>query len=180
MEKSSEILKNTAVTLEKYKKNKTLVSPEDLSGKYKVLFEKLKQKLADELSEYLKAYSLERLVLIQDDYIKEFAETVNRIFQGGIGKRVSRAAFKEFDLEQIKQIAEELRSRIYEEAYVPYFQKHICLYTSDECFSDENPQPPRIYNSLVDKFWNEEIGEWTTNDADKKPALLIFIQGEKN
>lgn len=163
MEKTTEILEKAAVLLEKYKKNKTLVSPADLAGKYKVPFEQLKAQLKETLETYLRVYSLEQLVFTTDNqgYLEKFAETVNRIFsESGMGKRVGRAALKEFDLEQVKRLAEELRVRIYNEAWVPYFQKHTCLYLTEECLADNNPQPPRIYNNLVDKFWNEEIDEW--------------------
>lgn len=176
MEKPTKILEKVAISLEKYKKNKTLVSPEDLAGKYKVPFQKLKAQLTDELSEYLKAYSLEGLKVIQDNNGEKFAEAVNRIYlDTGIGKRVGKAAFKDFDLEQVKQLAEELRLRIYNEAWVPYFQKYTCLYLTEECLAEENPQTPRIYNSLVDKFWNVSTGEWIA-EATKEPALLMYIQ----
>ena len=161
MEKSAKILENTAIVLEKYKKNKTLVSPEDLVGKYKVPFQKLKAQLKEDLEAYLMAYSLENLILVQDEYLEEFVAAVNRIFSDtGMGRRIGMAAFREFDLEKVKYLAEELRGRIYNEAWVPYFQKHICLYITEGCLAEDNPQSPRIYNSLVDMFWNEEKSEW--------------------
>lgn len=181
MEKSAEILEKAAVTLEKYRKNKTLVSPADLAGKYKVPFEKLKHQLRDELSDFLKAYSLEQLTLTQDKhgYFEKFVEDVNRIFiTSDFGKRAGKAAFKDFDLEQIKHLAEELRTKIYTEAWTPYFHRHDCLYATAECFAEDNPQTPRIYNSLVDKFWNEGTGEWI-EEKQTAPALLIYIQGDK-
>lgn len=179
MEKAAEILEKAAVSLEKYKKNKTLVSPEDLVGKYKAPFQKLKAQLKDELSEYLKAYSLEQLIVKKDGsgHFEELMETVNRIFsESGIGKQVGRAAFRDFDLEQVKRLAEDLRSRIYDEAWVPYFQKYTCVYATGECFAEDNPQSPRIYNSLVDKFWSEAAGEWIADEAAKAPAVLIYVQ----
>jgi len=176
MEKPTEILEKVAISLEKYKKNKTLVSPEDLAGKYKAPFQKLKAQLASELSEYLKAYSLEELKVIQDNNgFKEFTEAVNRIYaESGMGKRVGKAAFKDFDLEQVKNLAEELRLRIYNEAWVPYFQRHTCLYLTEACLADTNPQSPRIYNSLVDMFWNVSTGEWI-KEATREPATLMYI-----
>ena len=176
MEKPTEILEKVAISLEKYKKNKTLVSPEDLAGKYKVPFQKLKAQLANELSEYLKACSLEGLKVIQDNNLNEFTEAVNRIYKdASIGKRVGKAAFKDFDLEQVKQLAEELRIRIYNEAWVPYFQRYICLYLTEECLADKNPQPPRVYNSLVDKFFNVSTGEWIA-EVNREPAALMYVQ----
>lgn len=163
MEKAEEIEKNLAITLEKYRKNKTLVPAADLAGKYKGPFEKLKAQLKEELETYLTFYALQGLIGRRDDegYFAEFEETVNRIFkESDIGKRAGQAAFNEYDLDKVKQLAGELKTRIYDEAWVPYFNKHICLYMTPECFNAENPQTPKIYNRLVDKFWSEEAGGW--------------------
>lgn len=166
MEKAAKILENTVVLLDKYKKNKTFVSSADLAGRYKEPFQKLKRQLADSLSEYLRTYSTEQLIIAKDDggHFEEFVAAVNRIFsECDMGKRVGKAAFKEFDLEKVKQLAEELRSKVYEEAWVPYFHKHTGLYLTEECLAEHNPQPPRIYNSLVDMFWSEETKEWISS-----------------
>lgn len=179
MEKTTKTLEKIALLLEKYKKNKTLVSPEDLEGRYKVPFQKLKAELKEELEEYLKDYTLEQLELNTNfqEYLDKFADDVNQIFaDAGIGKRIGRAVFKDFDLEQVRQLAEELRIKVYNEAWVPFFQKHICLYATKECLAEENPQKPRIYNSLVDKFWDEETREWIKDETAKKPTTMIYIQ----
>lgn len=161
MEESDKKLEEMAILLEKYRKNKTLVSPEDLAGKYSAQFHKLILQLKKALQQYLLTYSLENLKILQDEYLGGFAADVNRIYsETDMGRRVGKAAFKEFDLEKIKCLAEELRNRIYNEAWVPYFQKHIWLYITEECLAVENPQTPKIYNSLVDMFWNEEKKEW--------------------
>lgn len=177
-----EILKQATVTLEKYRKNKTLVPPEDLAGKYKVPFQNLKRKLADEISCFIKAYILEGLQFSDDNTCFEgFARDVDRIFKdSGIGKRAGMAVFKDFDMAQVERIAEELRVRVYEEAWVPYFQKHVCLYADARCFLEDNPQTPRIYNSLVDMFWDEQAGQWVKDETACKPAVLVFIQEDRN
>lgn len=184
MKSSKECLKIATATFEKYKKNKTLVSPEDLKGKYKVPFQKLRRQLADELSEYLLSYSLEGLTLIQEGRrFDKFVSAVNQIYEeSDMARRVGRAVFKELDMLKAEHLAEELKSRIYKEAWIPYFDSHVCLYTTKGCFQQDNPQAPRIYNSLVDKFWDEESGEWITDEAAEKPAILFYIQknrGEK-
>ena len=183
MERSEELLKKTAATLEKYKKNKTLVSPEDLAGTYKVPFERLKAQLKDELLEFLKTYSLEELAIRNDnsDAFKEFIAAVEGIFSDRvIGKQISIAVYQEFDLDKVKKYAEELRQRVYHEAWFPYFQTYTCLYATAECFVPENPQTPRIYNRLVDKFWDDENDEWISNEGTKGPVVLIYFQeGEK-
>lgn len=182
MEKSTELLKKAAATLEKYKKNKTLVSPEDLAGKYKVPFGKLKAQLKKELSDYLIVYSLESLAIRNDNStaFNEFTAAVERIFSDrNIGRQVGKAAFKEFDIEKVKQCAEALRIRIHNEAWIPYFDKFDCLYVTEECLAAEDPQIPRIYNSLVDKFWDEDIKEYISDEAVKNPVFLIYFQEEQ-
>ena len=183
MEQYEEKLKKVAATLEKYKKNKTLVPPEDLAGKYKVPFGNLKKQLAKELSEFLKVYSLEGLAIRNDDSEahKEFTDSVERIFERtDIGRQVGKAAFEKFDLEKVVRLAGELKNRVITEAWGPYFQKFICLYAIPECFDPKNPQTPRIYNSLVDKFWDEDTKEWISDEAVKQPAILVYLEGESN
>ena len=179
MEKAAEALKKLTATLEKYRKNKTMVKPEDLAGKYKAPFEKLKAQLKDELSEYLTIYSLEGLPLIQDNEgrYEEFEAAADQILKSPeLGRQAGKAVFQEYDLDKVKKYAEDLRTRIYNEAWLPYFERHTCLYTTKECFAAENPQSPRIYNSLVDKFYQEETGEWKADPAAGKPVVLIYIQ----
>lgn len=179
MEKAAEILEKVAISLDKYKKNKTLVSPADLAGKYKLPFQKLKQQLKEELEAYLTAHSLEDLKVRQDKNLDEFSQAVDKVYKdSGISIKVGKAAFRDFDLERVKQLAEQLRAKVYEEAWKPYMQKYICLYATAECFSPENPQTPRIYNSLVDKFYHEESGEWIADNTATTPAFLIYIQDQ--
>lgn len=180
MQNADEALKTVAITLEKYRKNKTLVPPEDLAGKYKVPFQKLKAQLHDELIVYIKAYSLGELVIRRDKDGKfdALVRMVDKLYEDGRYKtRFGKAAFKEFDLEAIKRIAEELRIQIYNEAWIPYFEMHTCLFATAECFSEDDPHIPRVYNSLVDKFYVQETGEWIEDEESKKPALLIFVGG---
>lgn len=169
-------------TLEKYRKNKTLVAPEDLEGKYKVPFEKLKQQLKTELEEYLYAFfHFEQLTIRQDDKGKRFIEQINQTINGSdYGKRVGWAVFKEFDLEQAERITEAEGHRIFEGIYTEYFNKYTCARAPAECWDIENPKTPRIYNDLVDKYYDEATGRWITDEAEsKKPAILIFVNGDK-
>ena len=183
MKQSEKLFETASVTFEKYRKNKTLVPPEDLAGKYRVPFQKLKHQLADELSDYLMAYCMEGLELVQDNkgYFDTFIASVNRIIQETIvGRRVGQVVFVSLDIEQVKRIAEELRIKIYNEAWVPLFQNHMCLEVTEECLSDDNPLSPRIYNSLTDNYYNESTGEWEKRKTARKPAIYIYIQEERH
>jgi hypothetical protein len=180
MQKTAEALKTLEITLEKYKKNKTLVSPEDLKGKYRAPFRKLKLQLSEALIAFIKEFSFGDLVIRRDDKEKFDAliRKVEEIYKGGkYNARFQRAAFQEYDLQKIIRIAEELRIRIFQEAWIPYFQEYICLFVTKDCVGD-HPRTPRIYNSLVDKFFDQEKGEWIENEKSEKPALLIFLGGD--
>ena len=182
MEKAAQILEKLEVTLDKYKKNKTLVSPADLAGKYKQPFEKLKAQLKEELEILFMACVIEPLPVVSDSngWLKEYTATVNKILsEGNAGKLIGHAAFQEYDLEKVKLILEKLQIQVYNEAWLPYFQKHICLYLTEGCLAEDNPQTPRIYNSLVDKFWDEGTGEWIKDNAAKGDAILIYMHGDK-
>ena len=84
-----------------------------MAGRYKKPFEKLKQQLKEELEEFLRLFILDGLQFRDDDEGRQLVDEINRAFrEGQIGKRVGRAAFREFDLEKIKQIAQEHRQKV--------------------------------------------------------------------
>ena len=174
MEKADEALKKAALTLEKYRKNKTLVAPEDLKGKYEVPFQKLKHQLAEELVEYLRQYCLAGFIIQKET--DPVIEKIQKSFDDNqIGKRVGQAAFRRFDLEEIKKIAADWRREV-ERIWTEYFNEHVCLYTWGQCYAEESTATPLIYNDLVDKFWDEAAGEWTDREKPPGAAILIFIK----
>lgn len=118
----------------------------------------MKQQLKEELEEYLRLFALDGLQFRDDDEGRQLVDEINRAFrEGQIGKRVGRAAFREFDLEKIKQIAQEHRQKV-EGIYKAYFDRHTCLYAAGPSWDPDNPQPPLIYNDIVDKFYDEAAG----------------------
>lgn len=180
MQNADETLKTLASTLDKYRKNKTLVPPEDLEGKYKVPFQKLKTQLHNELVDFIVSYSLGGLAVYEDADFDVFVRAVNGLYDSGNYKQqFGQAAFRDFDIDAVKRLAEELRLRIYNEAWVPYFQAHICLFVTAECLYKDSVSVPRIYNNLVNRFFDPETGKWTEDGASEKPALLIFVGGKK-
>lgn len=178
-EKAVKALEKATVTLEKYRKNKTLVPPEELAGKYKKSFEKLKQQLKEELEEYLRLFVLDGLRVRNDDEGQQVIAEINQAFkEAQIGRQVGRAAFREFDLEKIKRIAEEHRRKV-EGIYKAYFDRHTCLYAAGPSWDPDNPQPPLIYNDIVDKFYDEAAGGWISKEKPPGAAILIFVKENK-
>lgn len=177
MGNADEALKTAALTLEKYKKNKTMVSPEDLKGKYKVPFENLVNQLREELSDFVSAYCFQGLVIRKSDE-PELMKEINQAFEdSGVSKAIGCAAFKNFDLEEVKRLAEDARQRVYQ-IWKAYFHRHTCLYAYGQCFAEDNPHTPLIYNKLVDKFWDEQTKMWIHREKPEGDAILIFIGGE--
>lgn len=124
---SKEKLEKLKITLEKYRKNKTQISSEDLAGKYKTPFARLERQLKSDLCSYLKAYSLEDLGFLKWTHAERiaFAEDVNWIYHGGrFGERVGRAALKEFDLDRVRELADELRGLVVD-AWAEYAERHM-------------------------------------------------------
>lgn len=117
MKKPDEALKQAELTLEKYRKNKTQIPPEDLAGKYRVAFQKLKDELASDLKEYVKAYCF--IGIKVNDASDPIVVRIQRSFDDNqIGKRIGHAAFINFDIEEVKEIAREQyreNLRIYKE-----------------------------------------------------------------
>ena len=150
-----------------------------MAGKYKKPFEKLKQQLKEELEEYLRLFVLDGLQVRNDDEGQQVIAEINQAFkEAQIGRQVGRAAFREFDLEKIKRIAEEHRRKVVG-IYKAYFDRHTCLYAAGPSWDPDNPQPPLIYNDIVDKFYDEAAGGWISKEKPPGAAILIFVKENK-
>ena len=62
--------------------------------------------------------------------------------------------------------------------YKAYFDRHTCLYAAGPSWDPDNPQPPLIYNDIVDKFYDEATGGWISKEKPPGAAILIFIKSE--
>lgn len=153
--------------------------PEELAGKYKKSFEKLKQKLREDLAEYLRIFILDGLQIRDDSEGQQVITDINNAFkEAQIGCQIGKAAFRDFDLEEIKRIAQEHRQKV-EKIYKAYFDRHTCLYAAGYSCNPDNPQPPLIYNDIVDKFYDESADRWISRDKPLGVAILIFIKENK-
>lgn len=178
MEKVREALKILESTLNKYYLNKTKISPEDLEGKYRNAFQKLKEKLKAETESYLSIYCFSGFKIRYDDS-EELAAAIDRsIKKNQIAKRAGRAVFQNFNLDELQEIAKEQRQRV-AALYAEYFNYHTYLYASKDYWEANDPQNPLIYNDLVDKFWDKKTGTWidrekflgTLKDKESKRSL---------
>jgi len=89
--------------------------------------------------------------------------------------RAAQAASKRFDAGEVRQIAREGREAA-KTALYEYIGPYTCLYAVPECFDQEHPKTPELYNRLVDRFWNYETGEWEKREH-AQTAMLISVAG---
>lgn len=180
MENAREALKTLGFTLDKYRLNKTKVPKAELEGRYKVPFQKLKERLKGEAEAYLKAYALSGIKVSREDG-GWFLDAANKGFvEGKVGERAGRALFTDFSLQGFQAVADGWRQQI-QELYAEYLSRHGCLYVAEGCFGLDNPQTPLIYNDIVDKFYDDAADRWINREKPPGAAILIFIseKGEK-
>ena len=123
MEKTEQSLKKLEKTLERYQKNKTLVSSDLLEGVYKISFFKLKIQLAKETTDYVRNYCYEGLKVFQSESQALKQQAQEEIEKSGIEEELRKAAFEEYDLQKIQQLAEQHRQQVLK-IYDAYFQSH--------------------------------------------------------
>ena len=172
-----------AALLEKLRLNEEKVPLEILKTKYKAAYDKLREEIKAEAMTFIKPIAsrppswLEGQ-LIKQEYVNEIAAAFNKLYEeGGYANRIGQALYKRYSIEEARQLAEEI-NRKYQEELLKIFQQKTCLYTTAENWDPENPVTLRIYNDLVDKFWDEERGERTAGEKPPGNALL-FITGKE-
>lgn len=172
-----------AALLEKLRLNEEKVPLEILKTKYKAAYDKLREEIKAETMTFIKPIAsrppswLEGQ-LIKQEYVNEIAAAFNKLYEeGGYANRIGQALYKRYSIEEARQLAEEI-NRKYQEELLKIFQQKTCLYTTAENWDPENPVTLRIYNDLVDKFWDEERGERTAGEKPPGNALL-FITGKE-
>lgn len=183
-DKEVEQAEKLTVLLEKYRKNRENVPLEVLQTKYKDAYEKLKAEIKTEAQALTRPIAMKMPQWlegqpIKQEYAEEMAGAFNQLYEaGGYAKKIGQALYKHYSITEALQIAGEVNGK-YQEALLKIFHQKTCLYTTAENWDPENPVTPRIYNDLVDKFWDEEKGEWITAEKPPGNALLLFITGDK-
>lgn len=177
MTSKEEMRKTLENTLSKYKNNKEKVPAADLAGKYKAAFDKLKTQLKDATNDYLIQITIADFKILErdgDEVIKQFQRVIDD-FEAG--KKAGRAIFKNYSIQELERIGAELKAKL-NEAWIPYFHKHTCLYITEPCLQDP-PETPAIYNDLIDQFYDLEAERWETREKPKGEAILMFISDRK-
>lgn len=112
-------------TMSRYNKNKTMISPEDLNGRYKKLFQKLKDQLMHEVVSYLHPFLIKGIHIYGSEEGKALVDKINSsLSESGFYQAVGAAIYKDFDIEKAVRLTEEQNLKIRNDFYEPYRNKH--------------------------------------------------------
>ncbi len=166
--------------LQKLKRNKEKVPISVLKTRYKTSYEKL---IAEIEAEAIEAVMIPTAVAlpkwiegqkVRADHILKIGEIFDQIYrEGEYSKKIGKALMEHYSIEEVQELSKEINKKFHDELS-NYFCQNICLYTTAENWDPDSELIPRIYNDLVDKFWDEEKG-WISQDRPSGNALLIFI-----
>lgn len=172
--------------LRKLKANEEKVPLEVLKTTYKAAYDKLCQEIKETAQTHLKETTLKTPYFLDGRKVtKEHGEALagiyNQIYEAGeYAKKIGRALFKNYSIAEAEALAAEINKTFQEES-LKYFHSRTCLYATAECFNTEDTKTPKIYNDLVDMFWDEEAGGWREpKEGERENAILIFVKGKED
>ena len=166
--------------LETLKKNDENVPKELLQTKYNKPYRELKDSIK-EVADRISGNRLREGIVIKTDeagqvLIGQIQMILNQKRDAGAGKELGRTLYKEYSLEKFLQAVEEIRIAIWN-LWIPYWQKHCCLYAAPECF-EENGPPPKIYNDLTKEFLvDQERNIWEKKPEWESEQRMIITAG---
>lgn len=169
MEKD-ELRETLAAYLANLKANQEAVPLELLKTKYKKPYDKLRQDIARTASAYVKKIALQGIRLRKDLFYENRQKIQNTIYQSGILKQISDAAFHRQDIVEIDALALKLQECI-AAVLKPVYDQYLCLYITEECFADP-PKIPEIYNEASACIYRD--GRWIPWELEKG-ALLMYV-----
>lgn len=167
----TDVLRNTLMThLNTLSRNLAVVPREVLRTQYRRPYYVLVKEISTSASAYVKQIALAGL-RIRQEYLPEAVPVINNAIQAsGLLKKISAAAYKRQDIQEIEQLALALKKLI-EDALMPIYEKHLGLYLSDECFGT-SPQAPQPYNHVNGCVMQN--GKWIPLDAGKKYSFFTL------
>lgn len=173
----TDVLRNTLLThLNTLSRNLAVVSREVLRTQYRKPYYVLVKEISTSASAYVKEIALSDL-RIRKEYLQEAVPVINNAIQAsGLLKQISAAAYKRQDIQEIEQLALALKKQI-EDALIPFYEKHMGLYLSDECFS-ATPQAPLLYNHVSGCVMQD--GKWIPLETGRKYAFLTLHIKERS
>ena len=167
--------------IDKMRRNREKVPLEVLKTKYAAAYNALCESIKDELKHIALQFPpwLEGRK-VKKEYADEMAQIFNEIFTaGGYSKMLGRLAFKEMDAEAAIYTAQQINKKFLA-ALDEYVSTKACLYATAPCWNPEHPEKPKIYNDLLELFYDDATGSWREPEPEEmQPAVLIFIDKGK-
>lgn len=151
-------------------RNIEAVSLPVLQTKFKKPYERLRKDIRAATADYITAFILQDFRL-RKEYLEEVVPIIQAaIRQSGMVRPIHALALEKQDIAAMDNLAMTLRETI-QQALEPFYESHLCLYVTSECFGD-NPEIPDIYNYATGCILKD--GKWVPVDEEGN-AFLIFV-----
>ncbi len=151
-------------------RNIEAVSLPVLQTKFKKPYERLRKDIRAATADYITAFILQDFRL-RKEYLEEVVPIIQAaIRQSGMVRPIHALALEKQDISAMDELAMSLREKI-QQALAPFYESHLCLYVTSECFGD-SPKIPDIYNYATDCILKN--GTWVPMDVEEH-AFLIFV-----
>ena len=170
--------------VQKLKMNREKVPHKILETKYKQAYESLKYEIKTETEKIMHdtlLFGIEELGIkeVKKEYAQDIENICLRVYKNGdYAARIRKALYRDYSVEEFKHIVDDGSRKLTDEIY-KYFHTKTCLYCTRDCFNNQDPKTPRIYNDLTGRFWDDEAGGWIREDLPDEKAILIFISDSK-
>ncbi len=166
--------------VDRLRMNDEKVPKELLQTKYQKPYRELKEKIKAAADHLLNETLNAGIVIKKDEAGIRLMESIQTFVKetqnAGYSKELGRALTKEYSVEKFIQMAESLRTQIWN-LWIPYWQEHRCLYVLPENWEEPYP-PPKIYNDLTDEFLvDEEKNIWEKRPEWKSDDRTIITAG---
>ncbi|MEY8431323.1 hypothetical protein AALC75_12470 [Lachnospiraceae bacterium 48-42] len=168
MTKIQELGSSLQKLLSTLKKNREMIPLEVLQSHYQQPYYALIREINKTASAFVKAVLTDQLILNPDISLDEQAAVINQVIaDSGMERQMSSCISKTYNVEQLYQMALELRQKI-ECALWPYIDLKTCL-----VFDLDNPDAePVTYNTLTRKIFRDGI--WENQEIDLQWRFLFY------
>lgn len=149
---------------------------EEQKKQYAAPLKKLKEQIAQDTTEAMKAFVTMGMRLAKDDEgsedLEQVYKEVDRISQehtaAGTIKKASRILFTTYNLDKFFESLCMMHYDIWYKAYGPYWLKH--------CTKQEDPEYP-YHNDIIDMDWWAEHHEWAKTKIENGKRVTDYYGG---
>ena len=168
MTKIQELGSSLQKLLSTLKKNREMIPLEVLKSHYQQPYYALIREINKTASAFAKAVLINHLILNPDISLDKQAAVINQVIaESGIDRQMSSCISRTYNVEQLYQMALELRQKI-ECALWPYIDLKTCL-----VFDLDNPDAePVTYNTLTRQICRDGI--WENQEIDLQWKFLFY------